>query len=42
MLGGDAESVTSREHARELLSVAARTAPATTGDKPASRAKKRV
>ena len=26
MLGGDAESVTSREHARELLSVAARTA----------------
>jgi DNA repair protein RecN (Recombination protein N) len=28
MLGGDAESVTSREHARELLSVAARTAPA--------------
>ncbi len=27
MLGGDAESVTSREHARELLTVAARTAP---------------
>jgi DNA repair protein RecN (Recombination protein N) len=42
MLGGDAESVTSREHARELLSVAARTAPAATGEKPASRAKKRV
>jgi DNA repair protein RecN (Recombination protein N) len=34
MLGGDAESVTSREHARELLSVAARTA--------AQRPKKRV
>lgn len=42
MLGGDAESVTSREHARELLSVAARTAPVATGDKPTSRAKKRV
>ncbi len=42
MLGGDAESVTSREHARELLSVAARTAPAASGEKTASRAKKRV
>jgi DNA repair protein RecN (Recombination protein N) len=42
MLGGDAESVTSREHARELLSVAARTAPVMPGEKTASRAKKRV
>lgn len=42
MLGGDAESVTSREHARELLSVAARTAPAAPSEKSASRAKKRV
>ncbi len=42
MLGGDAESVTSREHARELLSVAARTAPAATGEKSAPRGKKRA
>jgi DNA repair protein RecN (Recombination protein N) len=32
MLGGDAESATSREHARELLEVAAASAPSGQGD----------
>jgi len=39
MLGGDAESATSREHARELLVTAQ--APAPRGTAPAQRARKK-
>lgn len=42
MLGGDAESVTSREHARELLAVAAATGPARPPRAAAQRPKRRV
>jgi DNA repair protein RecN (Recombination protein N) len=45
MLGGDAESATSRDHARELLAVAASRAPASAGSaraKDAQRPKRRV
>ncbi|MBX3132855.1 MAG: DNA repair protein RecN [Gemmatimonadaceae bacterium] len=42
MLGGDAESVTSREHARELLAVAAATGSARPARAAAQRPKRRV
>ncbi len=42
MLGGDAESATSREHAREMMSVASAPAPARAARSAAQRPKRRV